>query len=54
MLSFAGQQIFLVLGSTDMRKSFSGLSGLTSAGPGKAKSCQWDRGTVQRDLECQE
>lgn len=31
MLSFVGQQIFLVLGATDMRKSFNGLSGLASS-----------------------
>lgn len=30
MLSFAGQRIFLVVGVTDMRKSFNGLSGLAS------------------------
>ena len=30
MLSFAGQRIFLVVGATDMRKSFNGLSGLAS------------------------
>jgi transposase len=30
LLSFAGQRIFLIVGSTDMRKSFNGLSGLAS------------------------
>lgn len=31
MLSFAGQRIFLVVGVTDMRKSFGGLSGLAAS-----------------------
>ena len=31
MPSFAGQRIFLVIGVTDMRKSFCGLSGLASS-----------------------
>lgn len=31
MLSFAGQRIFLVVGVTDMRKSFNGLSGIASS-----------------------
>ena len=31
MLSFSGQRIFLVIGATDMRKSFNGLSGLASS-----------------------
>lgn len=31
MLSFAGQRIYLVIGVTDMRKSFGGLSGIASS-----------------------
>ena len=31
MLSFSGQRIFLVIGATDMRKSFNGLSGIASS-----------------------
>lgn len=30
MLSFGGERIFLVVGPTDMRKSFNGLAGLAS------------------------
>ena len=31
MLSFTGHRIFLIVGATDMRKSFNGLSGLASS-----------------------
>lgn len=31
MLSFGGNQIFLVVGPTDMRKSFNGLAGLANS-----------------------
>lgn len=30
MLTFGGQRIFLVVGATDMRKSFNGLAGIAS------------------------
>ncbi len=40
MLSFGGQRIYLITGTTDMRKSFNGLAGLAASLLGASPSCR--------------
>lgn len=52
MLSFAGQRIFLVVGVTDMRKSFNGLCGWIKHLPvRRLRPLRWVLRTRSRGVE---